>query len=498
MHRAAPPDRSAPLFSVQSTRDIENLAAAGLPPHTLMRRAGHAVARLTLALAPHAQRIWIAAGPGNNGGDGLEAAMHLRAAGKRVNVTLAGDAIHLPSDAADALSRAQAAGVAIGPEIPGDLDALDLAIDALLGIGASRPPGEALAGLIGQLNGRRCAVLAVDLPSGLNAETGQPLAGECVRARHTLTLLTLKPGLFTARGRDLAGAVWFDDLRVSASSRTPDAWLTGTRAAIWPARAHAQHKGSFGDVAIVGGAAGMTGAALLAAHAAHAAGAGRTYVSLLDGRGLPHDASRPELMYRPEWWKSPEAVLRQSTVVCGCGGADAVRETLPRLIGNAGRLVLDADAINAVAGDPKLHTLLRARAERGRGTVLTPHPLEAARLMAIETAGVQADRLGLAQDIADDFGCVVLLKGSGTVIAAPGLAPHINPTGNASLATAGTGDVLAGWLGGLWAQLGGPPSLEAGQKAACAAAFIHGAAADACGTRVLRAGDLIEAMRSQP
>ncbi len=487
-----------PVFRLESTREIEALSAASLPPHTLMQRAGRAVSRLALAVAPHAQRVWIAAGPGNNGGDGLDAAIHLRAAGKNVDVTLAGAPSRLPPDAADALHRAQSAGVIVSFDAPKEVGNVDLAIDALLGIGASRPPSESLATLIGQLNDLPCPILAVDLPSGLHAGTGQPLSEACVHARHTLTLLTLKPGLFTAQGRDFAGNVWFDDLQVDRASHPPDAWLTGRQAATRAARSHAQHKGSFGDVAIVGGAPGMTGAALLAARAALAAGAGRTYLSLLDAHALPLDPARPELMCRREWWHSPEPVLRLSTAVCGCGGGDAVRETLPRLLGHAGRLVLDADALNAVASDPKLQTLLRARADRGRMTVLTPHPLEAARLMTFDTARVQADRLGAAQDMADDFGCVVLLKGSGTVIAAPGLVPHINPTGNAALATAGTGDVLAGWLGGLWAQLRNASSVSSAHQAACAAAYLHGAAADACGTPVMRAADLVEAMRVEP
>ena len=337
-------------------------------------------------------------------------------------------------------------------------------------------------------------MLAVDVPSGLHAGTGQPLGAACARARHTLTLLTLKPGLFTAAGRDHAGTVWFDDLGVDTATDEPDAWLVGADIARPDARRHAQHKGSFGDVGIVGGAPGMTGAALLAARAAHAAGAGRVYVSLLDGSGLTHDAMRPELMFRRDWWKAPEAVLRGSTAVCGCGGGDAVRETLPRLFGAAGRLVLDADALNAIASDSKLQTLLRARADRDRPTVLTPHPLEAARLLGSDAAQVQADRLAAAQAIADDFGCVVLLKGSGTVVAAPQRAPHLNGTGSGALASAGTGDVLAGWLGGRWAQRSAALDMQAVQQLAAAAAHAHGAAADRAAATVMRAGDLIEAL----
>jgi len=498
MQRILPPIHSLPLFGAEATRRIEQAASAGSAPHALMRRAGHAVARLALALAPHAERVWIAAGPGNNGGDGLDAAIHLHAAGKEVRVTLQADAAGLPDDARDALARARAAGVAIGLDPPPSLEPHDIAIDALLGVGANRPPGDALAQRIAQLNGLRCPVLAVDVPSGLHSSTGQAIGEACVRAHDTVALLTLKPGLFTASGRDHAGVVWFDDLEVDSRRAVPDAWLVGSDAAAQLPRRHAQHKGSFGDVAIVGGAPGMTGAALLAAHAAHAAGAGRVYLSLLDGASLPHDASRPELMLRDRWWRSSEAVLAGSTVVCGCGGGQAVREPLARLLSTVGRLVLDADALNIVALDSALQTLLTARHARRRSTVLTPHPLEAARLLGCDAAQVQADRLSAARRLADRFSCVILLKGSGSVIAAPGDAPRINPTGNAALASAGTGDVLAGWLGGVWAQR--PPAGDERHDAlevACGAAYAHGAVADGATTRALRAADLIEALHAR-
>lgn len=496
MQRVLPLSRSMPLFGIEQTRRIEEQAAASLPPHALMQRAGRAVARLALALAPHAAKVWVAVGPGNNGGDGLDAAIHLLAAGKNVHVTLLGDTQRLPDDARDALQRAQAAGVAIGSKSP-TLEPGDLAIDALLGIGASRTPEGALAECIAQLNQLPCPVLAIDVPSGLNAATGQALGTACVVAQHTLTLLSLKPGLVTGSGRDHAGSVWFDDLSIDATRHTPDAWLSGRELALPAPRAHAQHKGSFGDVAIVGGAPGMGGAALLAARAAHAAGAGRVFVDMLDQHAPALDPWRPELMFRTDWWKADEPTLARSTVVCGCGGGSAVREPLPRLLSAAGRLVLDADALNAIAADSTLQSLLRARAARQRFTVLTPHPLEAARLLGISTGDVQADRLVAAQRLAERFGCVVLLKGSGSIIAAPQLAPWINSTGSAALASGGTGDVLAGWLGGSWAQhaaLDG--SAETAHRVACAAAFQHGQAADSGGTPVLRAGELIERLHA--
>lgn len=481
-----------PLFDVAGTRELERAAMARLAPHTLMKRAGEAVARLALALAPHAQVIRIAAGTGNNGGDGLDAAIHLRRAGKAVEVLLLGEP--QADDARDALARARDAGVPINPSATRPLGAQDLAIDALLGIGASRPAEGSLLTALQSLADLPCPVLAVDLPSGLNADTGQPI-GVAVCALHTLSLLTLKPGLFTGAGRDHAGSVWFDDLGVDAPGSPPAAWLGGASATATEPRRHAQHKGSFGDVAVVGGAAGMAGAALLAGRAALAAGAGRVYVDLLDPNAHALDAGRPELMLRPGWsHRVDRTTLAGSTVVCGCGGGEAVRAVLPALLGACSRLLLDADALNAIAADSSLRALLVARRGRGQVTVLTPHPLEAARLLGCAASDVQADRLRSARRLADELGCVVVLKGSGSIIAAPGRVACLNASGNASLATAGTGDVLAGWLGARWAAQPDPDAVDGAWRAARGATWEHGAAAEAAALPVLRAGDLIERM----
>jgi hydroxyethylthiazole kinase-like uncharacterized protein yjeF len=303
----------------------------------------------------------------------------------------------------------------------------------------------------------------VDLPSGLDADTGA--ATLAVRAGHTLSLLTLKPGLFTAQGRDACGQVWLDTLGVDPGPAVPAAWLAGPPAIA--TRAHASHKGSYGDVAVIGGAPGMAGAALLAASAALHAGAGRVFVGLLDAP-LAVDVQHPELMLRA--WESLD--LRAMHVACGCGGGDAVRAALPRVLSLSASLVLDADALNAIAGDTALQALLQARGRSGRPTVLTPHPLEAARLLGRTTQEVQAQRLAAGDELAQRFACTVLLKGSGTVVAAPGQVPAINPTGNARLATAGTGDVLAGLVAARLA------SGQAAFEAAMAGAWLHGNAAD--------------------
>ncbi len=488
-----------PLHDVESSRAIEAHHQDKLPPHTLMQRAGLAVARLGLAIAPHASRIWIAAGPGNNGGDGLEAAIHLRAAGKDVLVTLLGDSNRLPADARASLARAQAAGVPIAASLPTTNIGGGLVIDALLGLGSSRAPQGPIAEAIREMNRLEAPTLSIDLPTGLDAGTGRlldPSGAACVRAQHTLALLTLKPGLFTAHGRDHAGVVWFDGLgaepTLAASATLP---CHAGISALAPSRRHAHHKGSFGDVLVLGGAPGMAGAAFLCARAASAAGAGRVYLGPLDSNAPSLDPGLPELMLRDTMARDAMD-WRSMTLACGCGGGDAVREVLPRALSNAPRLVLDADGLNAVASDLALQSQLKARAQRGLGTILTPHPLEAARLLGCDAATVQADRLAAATSLAGRHGCVVILKGSGSIVASPGAAPSINPTGNAALSTAGTGDVLAGWLAGLWTQ-----GLEA-RAAALAATYLHGRAADRWiddgHTGALTASRLIGLMQSGP
>ncbi len=462
-----------PLWNTAACRQIERAAQHDLPAHTLMQRAGLAVARLALAVAPHARTLWVACGPGNNGGDGLEAALHLHRWGKTVCVTWLGDVQTAPADTRAALARAQQAGVVVSTDPPDSLAATDLVIDALLGLGSTRAPAGRMAEWIQRMNDGSAPVLAVDVPTGLHADTGALVADTqdtAVHTRHTLCLLGLKPGLFTGLGRDRAGQVWLDMLGVHPQV-APSAWLAGPP--VDAPRAHASHKGSFGDVVVLGGASGMTGAALLAGSAALHGGAGRVFVGLLDGNTDTHTlvASQPELMLRAPGTLDL-AHSADSAVVCGCGGGEAVQALLPRVLAESARLVLDADALNALAADPLLQDGLRQRATHQRATVLTPHPLEAARLLGCSTVQVQADRFHAAQALAERFSCTVVLKGSGSVIATPGQPPVVNPTGNARLATAGTGDVLAGMLGALLAQ--GLPAPQAAQQAV----WRHGQLAD--------------------
>ncbi|PIT73388.1 NAD(P)H-hydrate dehydratase [Limnohabitans sp. G3-2] len=470
-------DRAWPIYGRDGIRALEALLQAPNPV-PLMQQAGLAAAQLAMAVAPHAQRIWVAAGPGNNGGDGLEAAVHLHQWGKNVAVGLLGRVDEMPTDARAAWQRAHTAGVPLSHGLPSDglkdLGPHDLIMDALLGIGGKRPLDGALLSWVQAINSSMAMVLALDAPTGLDADSGAFLGprhdAHCIKAQHTLTFMAAKPGLFMGHGRDVCGHLWLADLgfRPSALGPAPAAWLNPASAR--PAKSHASHKGSFGDVAVIGGEAdvrgmGMTGAAVLAATSALHAGAGRVILSLLSGQAS-HSA-QADLMQRD--WQSLD--LEKLHVVCGCGGGQSVQQVLPAVLQRSMQLVLDADGLNAVSQVPQLQALLRQRAPT-QATVLTPHPLEAARLLKTSTQEVQSERLAAAQTLMDLFQCTVILKGSGTVIASPGQTPRINPTGNGRLAVGGTGDVLAGLVGARMAQ--GYTAFEA----ACMAVAQHGQVAD--------------------
>jgi hydroxyethylthiazole kinase-like uncharacterized protein yjeF len=370
----------------------------------------------------------------------------------------------------------------------------DFAMDALLGIGGRRPPEGVLAEHLRVLRSSDAPVLSVDLPSGLDAETGVLMrapgaAAQAPNERHTLSLLTLKPGLFTADGRDAAGKVWFDDLGAPPCDGVlaqAQLLCESPHGGAPLQRAHASHKGSYGEVAVIGGqdiahaGSGMTGAAVLAARAALHGGAGRVYVALLGetpgGPAVRWDPVCPELMFRSVQALMSSALLQNASVVCGCGGGDSVAELLPAVLAQAPTLVLDADALNAIARDNSLLKRLQERRSSGWITVLTPHPLEAARLLGSDTATVMSDRLSAAQRLSDRFAAVCVLKGSGTVISAPGRIPMINASGNAALATAGTGDVLAGMIGSALALP--PGSFEQTVQRVAGAVHQHGRLAD--------------------
>ncbi len=489
------PDQPEWLHGVEASRQIETRALSGQPAGTLMALAGASVARTLRAWQPHARRIDVVCGPGNNGGDGLVAATelhrHLQEVGSgRVRAWLhlpAGRS--LPDDAASALQRAKAAGVTVAAiEQAADgswpwSSGADVLIDALLGLGSRPLTTGPTAAIAAALAAAPQPVLCVDTPSGLDPDTGSwPGAWPTTTGlRATLSLLTLKPGLLTGHGRDLAGDVWLDRLGIDGVGEDLASGLWGGWAPATTDKSddpHAAHKGSYGDVAVMPGQSiregghGMAGAAALAARAALHAGAGRVYLGVPDSSATPEwDAAWPELMLRhPESVVEP-GFLSGVTVVAGCGGGSAIAALLQPIIEHAALLVLDADGLNAVAADPALRPMLRSRG--WQRTVITPHPLEAARLLGCSTQQVMADRIGAACGLARQLQVVCVLKGAGTVVAAPEGLPWINGTGNARLATAGTGDVLAGLLGAAVARR--PASLPDQVRRAV---HLHGRLAD--------------------
>jgi len=496
------------LHTVAEIRRIEQEALAALPPYTLMQRAGAAIAELAQQMlcssTASSPSVLVLAGPGNNGGDALEAACLLEEAGIEVTVQLHADESRQPPDARRALARAREAEIQF-IEDHGDAllrqQAWALVIDGLFGIGLARPPGPRLRLIIDYINSLRCPVLSIDVPSGLDADTGSIVGGRdgvAVQATHTLTFIGDKPGLHTCDGSDHSGQIVVDTLEIAAERFPPtQAFLNGPQSfatALKP-RANNSHKGSYGDVIVVGGARGMAGAPVLAARTAAFGGAGRVYVAFVDD-GLAYDDKHPELMFRladrVEFAASAALVVGP-----GMGTSRHAHDILGRALDSEAEIVVDADALNLISAEPSLQHKLHRRSQAGAAakTIITPHPLEAARLLDSTTQQVQQDRPHAARQLARQFNAIAVLKGAGTVIAFPDGEIAINPSGNPALSTAGTGDVLSGLCGALLAQ--GWPT----RTAALAATWIHGAAADqlvasGVGPVGLTASEFIPAIRA--
>lgn len=486
-NRDAPPidphERVVPLYDVAALRQIEAQAASTLPAHTLMARAGHACAAVLLGDAAPARAVWIAVGPGNNGGDALIAASALHRAGVRVQACMPHEVT--PDDARWALQLAREAGVPITHAIPDTLHGFDWALDGLFGIGLDRPLDgqfERIAALLSAHARHNTRVLALDVPSGLDSDTGNVAqGGAAVRATDTITFIGAKPGLYTAHGRDLAGRVRIASLELDAALTVPAgipqsgvSMLNAPAlfAARLPERTLASHKGTFGTLAVIGGASGMCGAPILAARAALYCGVGKAHVGLL-GAGAPaYDPVHPELMLGLADALALDSV---SALAVGPGMGDSERavQVLADVLALEVPVVIDADALNLLAHDA---TLAARLAHRQAATLITPHPLEAGRLLGVDAATVQRDRLGAARRLVERLNAVVVLKGAGTVVAAADGATQwrmtINPTGNAALASGGTGDVLCGMIGAFAAQRIPP------YEAALAAVYLHGQAAE--------------------
>ncbi len=485
---------AAPVLLTADLRAVEQAALVGPDPAPLMARAGLAAAELARQLAGDSGRpVLVLAGPGNNGGDALVVARHLKSWWFKVVVVCPAGSGKYAGDASAALRAWQQAGGDITSILPAEQD-WSLVIDGLFGIGLQRDLTEDYAALVEQVNALDAPVLALDVPSGLDADTGC-VRGAAVVADHTLTFIALKPGLLTGDGPDHCGILQVADLGLGdAVAAAPHGVLItdGVLARLLPPRPCNSHKGSYGSAGIVGGAPGMTGAALLAARAALKCGAGRVYSGLLADDVPLLDPLQPELMLRPA-----DGVLRLDhlsalAVGPGLGDSPDAAEYLDWAIEKNLPLVLDADALNLLATFPELKDKLKQRVAE---TILTPHPAEAARLLGCDTDDVQADRVAAAQRLARELNCGVVLKGCGSVCSWPDGHWAINASGNPGMAAAGMGDVLTGILVALLAQ-----GVDE-RHTLTAAVYLHGAAADqllaeGIGPVGLTAGELIGAARA--
>lgn len=460
---------SQPLYRSQDIRSIEKAAALLSPAATLMESAGKATAELAIQLLGNRYAVLVLAGPGNNGGDALVAARLLREHCYQVTMVLAGDPARLPAEASAALQAWLQSGGSISPAIPAD-GHWDLVLDGLFGIGLDRDLDGVYLELVKQLNRMETPILSLDIPSGLDSETGQPFRA-AVRADHTLTFIGLKPGLFTAYGPDYCGQLHLDTLGLPAeilpSSKGQLIGASEVSGFLKP-RPRNSHKGMLGNVGVLGGAASMSGAALLAGRAALLLGAGRVYLGLLDENAPSIDFLQPELMLR-----DPDSLLETDLdcLVIGPGLGQSARalDYLERALRSGHKLVLDADALNLLGTHIELQDLLKTRTP---ASILTPHPTEAGRLLGCSNHDIQQDRIGSAQVLASRLDSLILLKGAGTVCAFPDNSWHINPSGNPGLSSAGMGDILCGMIAALLGQ-----RIPA-EKAALLAVYLHGLAAD--------------------
>ncbi|MBI1284934.1 MAG: NAD(P)H-hydrate dehydratase [Thiobacillus sp.] len=440
---------SPPLLTAADVRDIERQWQASHPDVSMMERAGAAAADLAGSLADESgEPVLVLAGPGNNGGDALVVARRLTEQGSRVIVVSRADAARLPPDAARAREAWRESGGAILADIP-PAQRFSLVVDGLFGVGLTRDVTGEDARLIARVNDWDCPRLALDIPSGLDSDSGR-IRGCALRADQTLTFLGLKPGLLTADGPDFAGAVLLDTLGVDTAGLATTAGFGLTQSENrhrLPARAHNSHKGQFGHVGIMGGTAGMVGACLIAGRAALQLGAGSVTLGMLDERVVA-DFGEPRLMFAvPEnLLVAPLSVL---AVGPGLGQSPRAHALLETALAAPCPLVLDADALNLLAGDADLAS---QAARRSHPTLLTPHPGEAARLLGISGMAVQADRIECARSLCAQYRAHVALKGAGTVIAHPGGRYAINTSGGPWLAQAGSGDRLTGMLAALLGQ----------------------------------------------
>lgn len=459
------------ILTSDELQNLEMRAANQLGADTLMKRAGAAAAELIMKRLEDAgveqRRVTLLVGPGNNGGDALACACELREKGAVVNVVLPGGRRPTSALALAQLERwTQAGGTTY--DDPYMTEKADCVVDGLFGTGLAKPiTGDYLDAVL-WFNERQALKVSLDIPSGLNPVTGHWTGSyPGCSADVTITFLCVKSGLYMCEGADAAGEIVLNELDVSVPLSPLSVIGTDEFPRVLRPRVKNSHKGDYGSVAVIGGTDGMIGASILAARAALISGAGRVTLECR-AEHAPHvDMVYPEIMFATK----PVNLEDFDAIVLGCGlgtSAEAKARVIEAL--NCQKpLILDADALNIIAADIKLQDMVLARRAP---TVLTPHPGEAARLLRRDTAGVTADRVAACRELAVQTGAIVVLKGAGTVISMRSSRTWINPTGSPMLATGGSGDVLAGMIGAMFAQ--GYDMVES----VLAAVYFHGLSAE--------------------
>jgi NAD(P)H-hydrate epimerase len=487
----------AELYRAEQVRELDRIAIEdmAIPGATLMERAGQAAFDALRRTWPEARRLAIVCGPGNNGGDGFVLARLAAAGGYGVQVGLLGDAARLRGDALGAHDRMRDAGIALQPYGDGVLEGADVVVDALFGTGLDRDVEGAYATCISDMNASPAPVLAIDIPSGLHADTGRVL-GVCVRAELSVSFIGLKQGMFTGEARDCCGRVEFDDLEVPPEiyARMPAAVRRADMASlegVLGKRRRSDHKGAFGHVLVIGGEAGFAGAARMAGEGAARSGSGLTSIATRAAHAAIIASQRPELMcHGVEDAAALAPLLERATVIAvgpGLGRGEWGRAMLGAALAASQPLVMDADALNLLAESGQ-------ETDRGdQPRVLTPHPGEAGRLLGCASREIENDRFAAAAAIAGRYRAIVALKGAGTLVCESGESTWVCEGGNPGMGSGGMGDVLTGIIAALAAQ--GLPLALAARAGVC----VHAAAADraaADGERGLLAGDLMQPLRT--
>ena len=445
------------LYSVAQVRafDAHAISELGVPGYTLMRRAGEAALRALRSRWPTATRIAVVCGGGNNGGDGYVVARYARAAGLEVSVLAVVDPAQLRGDALRAADEYRGGGGLVRPFAEGSMSEGEVLVDALLGTGLRHTLRPEYAEAIAAMNRSGRPILALDLPSGLDGDSGYP-HGVAVRADTTVTFVAPKTGLYLGDGPEYAGRVLCDDLEVSlppgaASRPVLERVDEGDIARALPRRGRAAHKGDFGRVLIIAGGPGMGGAARLAGEACLRGGAGLVTIATAPDNVMGILAGRPELIcYGVSGAQELAPLLAAATVVAvgpGLGTGTWSRALFDAALSCAKPLVLDADAINLLAATRQRPPAL---------TILTPHPGEAGRLLGSDPTTVQSDRFGALRRLIERTGAIVVLKGAGTLIGAPDRVPALCTPGNPGMAAPGMGDVLTGAIAAILAQCRDP------------------------------------------